>query len=277
MGKSGNEKFGKKNKQQTIKSPGNKVATPRKSNTHESKINGNNTQSSDDYINSLVRMIGTNDKLVDETSKAKRIEKRKAKKMERELRIQQKRKLNERKNNARNLPIKSKRRSQHSITPSILKEKFQILAEMLIEVVKKYNQSRTISRGNNDSSLLTDLISKRFHKVKTNIDSIQPRKSSYGGIGFARDSYYISLDDPSFIAKLEEEFAEHIDGFFGKQRTKAMKKQLDKDMLWKRLMKEKMVGKKPTSENETYVTATTSFAASNLKVNAIIDQGTSLM
>jgi hypothetical protein len=46
---------------------------------------------------------------------------------------------------------------------------------------------------------------------------------------------FLSLRDPSFVPKLEEEFAEHVPGFFGKQKTKAMKKQLDGNMLWRQL------------------------------------------
>ena len=66
-------------------------------------------------------------------------------------------------------------------------------------------------------------------------ESIQPRKKDYGGIGLARPSLYIDFDDPSLVPKLESEFAEHIPGFFGKQRTKAMKKQLGGKMLWRKL------------------------------------------
>ena len=70
-------------------------------------------------------------------------------------------------------------------------------------------------------------------------DAIQPRKKDYGGLGLARPSLLLELRDVSFIPKLEEEFAEHVSGFFGKQRTKAMKKQLDGDMLWRRLANDK--------------------------------------
>lgn len=70
-------------------------------------------------------------------------------------------------------------------------------------------------------------------------ENIQPRKNDYGGLGLARNSLLISLRDVSFVPKLEQEFAEHIHGFFGKQRTKAMKKQLDGNMLWRRLQKQK--------------------------------------
>jgi hypothetical protein len=73
-------------------------------------------------------------------------------------------------------------------------------------------------------------------------DWVQPRRSNYGGIGLARPSLLISLDDPSWQAKLEEEFSEHIPGFYGKQRTKAMKKQLDGQMLWRQLQKQKVTG-----------------------------------
>ena len=66
-------------------------------------------------------------------------------------------------------------------------------------------------------------------------DVIQPRKKDYGGLGLARPSLLLELRDISFIPKLEQEFAEHVVGFFGKQRTKAMKKQLDGDMLWRQL------------------------------------------
>jgi hypothetical protein len=67
----------------------------------------------------------------------------------------------------------------------------------------------------------------------------KPRKKDYGGLGLARPSLLIDLRDVSFIPKLEEEFAEHVAGFFGKQRTKAMKKQLDGNMLWRRLADKK--------------------------------------
>ena len=70
----------------------------------------------------------------------------------------------------------------------------------------------------------------------------QPRRSNYGGIGLARPSLFIPLDDPSWQAKLEEEFSEHVTGFYGKQRTKAMKKQLDGQMLWRQLQKQKLTG-----------------------------------
>ena len=84
-------------------------------------------------------------------------------------------------------------------------------------------------------------------------DVIQPRKKDYGGLGLARPSLLLELRDISFIPKLEEEFAEHVVGFFGKQRTKAMKKQLDGDMLWRqlRLANGKNDGKKKGQKGKT--------------------------
>jgi hypothetical protein len=86
-----------------------------------------------------------------------------------------------------------------------------------------------------------------YKKRKTkgwNEDTIQPRPSNYSGIGLARDSLWISFKNPSFFPSLEEEFREHIPGFFGKQRTKAMKRQLDANMLWRKLADKKKTDKK---------------------------------
>eukprot|EP00980_Cylindrotheca_fusiformis_P005927 scaffold1246_cov134-Cylindrotheca_fusiformis.AAC.19 len=77
-----------------------------------------------------------------------------------------------------------------------------------------------------------------------NEHSIQPRSGDYSGIGLARKSLFISFKDPSFFPTLEEEFKEHIPGFFGKQRTKAMKKQLDGNMLWRQLADKKKMSNK---------------------------------
>lgn len=77
---------------------------------------------------------------------------------------------------------------------------------------------------------------------KLNDKILQPRPRDYGGLGLARPSLYLPLRDPSFVPKFEDEFAEHIPGFFGKQRTKAMKKQLDGNMLWRRMAKQKKNG-----------------------------------
>ena len=77
---------------------------------------------------------------------------------------------------------------------------------------------------------------------KYETSNIQPQKRDYGGLGLARPSLFLPLLDPSFIPKFEAEFEEHVVGFFGKQRTKAMKKQLDGDLLWRRLRAQKEQG-----------------------------------
>ena len=66
---------------------------------------------------------------------------------------------------------------------------------------------------------------------------IQPRSRDYGGLGLARPSLLLNLRDPSFVPKFELEFGEHVEGFFGKQRTKAMKKQLDGNLLWRQMQR----------------------------------------
>jgi len=77
-------------------------------------------------------------------------------------------------------------------------------------------------------------------KRKWDEAGIQPRARDYGGIGLARPSLWIEFDEcSSWQPRLEEEFAQHVPGFFGKQRTKAMKKQLNANMLWKRMLEEK--------------------------------------
>ena len=71
---------------------------------------------------------------------------------------------------------------------------------------------------------------------------LQPRIRDYNGQGLVRNSLYLSFNDPSFVPKLEEEFEEHIPGFFGKAKQKAAKKQADKDMLWRKCLKAKEEG-----------------------------------
>jgi len=71
---------------------------------------------------------------------------------------------------------------------------------------------------------------------------LQPRIRDYNGQGLVRPSLFLPLNDPSFVPKLELEFAEHIPGFFGKAKTKAAKKQSDENMLWRRCLKAKEEG-----------------------------------
>lgn len=72
-----------------------------------------------------------------------------------------------------------------------------------------------------------------------NSKELQPRIRDYNGQGLVRPSLYLPLNDVSFVPKLEMEFAEHVEGFFGKAKTKAAKKQADENMLWKRCLEVK--------------------------------------
>ena len=102
---------------------------------------------------------------------------------------------------------------------------------------------------------------------------IQPRSRDYGGIGLARPSLFLSFDDPSWLPKLEQEFAEHVPGFFGKQRTKAMKKQLNANMLWKRLLNEKQQQNNPRKRKKlNHVTK----ASTDDRVEALLRTGADL-
>jgi hypothetical protein len=70
---------------------------------------------------------------------------------------------------------------------------------------------------------------------------LQPRIRDYNGQGLARPSMYLPFNDAAFVPKLEEEFAEHIPGFFGKAKKGAGKRQrVEEDvMLWRRCLEEK--------------------------------------
>lgn len=206
------------------------------------------------WINSLVKQVSSNDKLCS-TSKLQRIEKRKIKKFGRMERMEAKNHL--------------RYAQQREFVDSLKKGtnvmgRLERIGYMCKNVSAKYINQQQPPKS---STLLDNLLKSRFQKVKMSDAVIQPRKSSYGGIGLARSTYYLPFSDLSFKAKLEEEFSEHIDGFFGKQRKRAMKKQLDKDMLWKRLLREKKEG--PNEKGRKL--------SPDLKVNAIIDAGASLM
>jgi hypothetical protein len=81
-------------------------------------------------------------------------------------------------------------------------------------------------------------------------ESIQPRKRDYGGMGLARTSLFLPFNDPSYIPKLTQEFEEHVPGFFGRQRTKAMKKQLNQNMLWKQVRSVAAAASSPLQQSD---------------------------
>lgn len=102
--------------------------------------------------------------------------------------------------------------------------------------------TKGLLRGTLLTGYLTSEGNKRGKAVSGPImpDSLlQPRKKDYGGLGQARPSLFLDLRDESFKPKLEEEFSEHIVGFYGKIRTKAMKKQTQSNMLWRQMLERK--------------------------------------
>lgn len=128
--------------------------------------------------------------------------------------------------------------SGHNMENDLISQtRLRILADRL-RIYQQRSSNGKPSRS--QASPRCDYQSKKNSKTKWNENGIQPRRNDYGGIGLARPSLFLPLDDPSFIPKVEEEFAEHVPGFFGKQRTKAMKKQLNGQMLWRQL-KEKRI------------------------------------
>mmetsp|Transcript_34140 Transcript_34140/g.106938 ORF Transcript_34140/g.106938 Transcript_34140/m.106938 type:complete len:160 (-) Transcript_34140:209-688(-) len=68
-----------------------------------------------------------------------------------------------------------------------------------------------------------------------------PKQTAYGGMGFARDSEWLSLRDEDFMEKFTVLYEAHVDfGSTGKAFLKGMKRERDKDMLWRQKLKEKM-------------------------------------
>jgi len=135
--------------------------------------------------------------------------------------------------------------SAASVLLELSKTRIRNLSQNLQDIRKDINISSTIEHPRRlyylpGNALYGNNTSKK-RKRKWNEDSIQPRQSDYSGIGLARNSMYIKFVDPSYCPKLEEEFQEHIPGFYGKQRTKAMRKQTDGNMLWRRLVNDKQI------------------------------------
>eukprot|EP00045_Choanoeca_perplexa_P001014 m.17557 g.17557 ORF g.17557 m.17557 type:complete len:200 (-) comp10674_c0_seq1:250-849(-) len=63
--------------------------------------------------------------------------------------------------------------------------------------------------------------------------NLQPYPRSFGGQGFAKESAFVNLKDPSFEHKFQALWDEHLAGFHRKAFTKARKKEFQRDMLWK--------------------------------------------
>ena len=152
-------------------------------------------------------------------------------------------------------PLSSQRKARSLLLLKLSKPRLRRLSQSL-HSIRKDTKTRSqpyydLPKCSNEKAPRTShdsTASKKRKRCKWNEDSIQPRRSDYSGIGLARMSMYIEFIDPSYFPKLEEEFQEHIPGFFGKQRTKAMKRQTDGNMLWRRLADDK----KKNSNNKKF-------------------------
>lgn len=184
-----------------------------------------------DWIASLAKQASGGETSQNINSKEERIQKRAAKKARRQQRqdvLQKKPVRPELKEN----PIK------REVSRVSEKTRLKRIAQWMIAVRDEHQKEQ-----GHHHQLYTPTQDRIKRTRALNEANIQPRPSDYSGIGLARKSLYIPFQDPSHFAKLEQEFKEHIPGFFGKQRTKAMKKQLDGNMLWRKLASEKEQGK----------------------------------
>lgn len=226
---------------------------------------------------------GTTTGTLSATSKAERIEKRQEKRARRldnkVASVNAKSKLN--------VPVSTsgyKTKTTTKITSrqdscSTAHARLQRLAQLVDERVLSVKQACAANARRPKPYSPTPAISKKRRRQRD--ETIQPRASDYGGIGLARESLNITFDDPSWQPKLEQEFAEHIAGFYGKQRTKAMKKQLDGNMLWRRLLADKqttgITSSKPTKKLSAQATTAHGKKLSSLtpdeRVEALIRAG----
>ena len=201
----------------------------------ERKKDGNSLE---DWVTSLAR----NEVSETNSTKAERIAKRLVKKRRREEIKQEKRNAHPKasartEDNVGGFQREPSSAQNHSVTSRISKQslRLNVLSQKVEDRVTLVKE-KCMKAWQKPYSPVPIIPKKRRRQRE---DCQQPRPSDYGGIGLARASLWISLDDPSWQPKLEEEFAEHVTGFFGKNRTKAMKKQLDGKMLWRQLMAEK--------------------------------------
>lgn len=174
-------------------------------------------------------------------SKQERVQKRATKKARRQEQKQQlqhpNRKQQQREGKVQAKIIPTKRTKEYN--SSLQQRRLKRLAELCLSLQKEHHHLQKQQQRWHAPDKESDRI-KRKHAL--NEENIQPRPCDYSGIGLARRSLFLPFQDPSHIPKLEEEFQEHIPGFFGKQRTRAMKRQLDGNMLWRKLADQREKG-----------------------------------
>lgn len=70
-------------------------------------------------------------------------------------------------------------------------------------------------------------------------DHVQPSRKDYGGMGLAKPSAWLALDDDEFMDKFMVVYKEHVDNFGGKSFNKARRRELSENMLWRVKLREK--------------------------------------
>jgi hypothetical protein len=119
-----------------------------------------------------------------------------------------------------------------------LSKRFKTICEKSTELHSRRDKDKKMKKNKSHDTTTMKAPNPKTTTIrhrKFNDNVIQPRASDYSGMGLARQSLCILLSDPSFSARLRQEFLEHIPGFFGKQRTKAMKRQTE-PMLWQQAL-----------------------------------------
>ncbi len=227
-----------------------------------------------DWIASLARDNASNDggagankipskedrKRKRELKKNRRIEQQRQKELLHEQRRPQQTSIQASENPRATGDANERRQARSLLLQKVSKHRLSRLSQRL-HAIRKDTKERPspyydLPKTSNEKSPRTShdaTASKKRKRKKWSENGIQPRVSDYSGIGLARMSMYIEFLDPSYYPKLEEEFNEHIPGFFGKQRTKAMKRQTDGNMLWRRLADEK----KKNSNNKKFKSMST--------------------
>ena len=193
------------------------------------------TKDSGDWITALAKKAATQDASAALLSKAERIERRNAKKRRRQER-------NPSTANAYTKSSHTEYEPEYKRVNRLSAARLKSLAQKLEQRVATLQDMTTYRSRPYQCEVVKK--GKATSGNQLSDETIQPRRRDYGGLGLARPSIFISLRDPSFVPKLEEEFAEHVPGFFGKQKTKAMKKQLDGNMLWRQLAEKRADNRK---------------------------------
>ena len=217
----------------------------------------------DDWISSLAKQATSSSNI---PTKQERQQKRAAKKARREAKRPQQQHSQETKSNSSARRSQSQQelaKQQQKRRAAISKQRIHSLKQFfraLLEAHIEEGGRPTPYQGSNNP---------KIKKRKANWDDpslIQPRRNDYGGIGLARASLYLPFVDPAFFPKLEEEFNEHIEGFYGRTHTKAMKRQLGKDMLWRKMAEQKTSKVKVNGKKLSDMTP-------DERVQAMIDNG----